>query len=70
MIHSESGFTDFRCSFRIMMWLKADIVEGFFSKMKISHFCHDVTTQRAAAPPVVDPLFLTWHSVINNNDIL
>ena len=37
--------------------------------MEISHFCHDVTTQRAAAPPVVDPLFLTWHSVINNNNI-
>ena len=41
-----------------------------FSKMEISQFCHDVTTQRAAAPPVVDPLILTWHSVINNYDIL
>ena len=70
MIYSESGFTDFRCSFRIMMCLKADIVEGFFPKWKYRIFCHDVTTQCAAAPPVVDPLFLTCHSVINNNDIL
>ena len=26
--------------------------------MVISHFCHDVITRRAAALPVVDPLFL------------
>ena len=38
--------------------------------MVISHFCHDVITRRAAAPPVLDPLFLNKHSIINNDDIL
>ena len=37
--------------------------------MIISHFCYDVKTPRANAPPVLDPLFLNWHSVINDNDI-
>ena len=37
--------------FKLNMW-KA------FSKMVISHFCYDVKTRRAAAPPVLDPLFL------------
>ena len=64
MIYSESGFTDFRCSFRIMMVLKA--VEEFFPKWKYHIFVMNVTIQRAAAPPVVDSLILTWHSVINN----
>ena len=39
--------------------LKLEIVEKAFSKMVISHFCYDVKTRRAAAPPVLDPLFLT-----------
>ena len=37
--------------------------------MVISHFCYDVKTRRAAAPPVLDPLFLNKCSVINDNDI-
>ena len=37
--------------------LKLEIVEGF-SKMVISHFCYDVKTRRAAAPLVLEPLFL------------
>ena len=37
--------------------LKPEIVD-VFSKMVISHFCHDVITQRAAASPVLDPFVL------------
>ena len=37
--------------------------------MVVSHFCYDVNTRRAAAPPVLDPLFLKEDSVINDNDI-
>ena len=46
--------------------------------MVISHFCYDIKTRRAAddiktrsaaAPPVLDPLFLNFYSVINGNDI-
>ena len=37
--------------------LKLEIVEGFFQNGNIAFF-YDVTTRRAAAPPVLDPLFL------------
>ena len=37
--------------------------------MVMSNFCYDVKTQRAAAPPVLDPLFLDKHSVITDNYI-
>ena len=37
--------------------------------MVISRFCYDVKTRRAAAPPVLDPLYLNKHSVINDNGI-
>ena len=36
--------------------LKLEIVEDI-TKMVISHFCYEVKTRRAAAPPVLDPLF-------------
>ena len=48
--------------------LKLEIVEGIFQNCNIA-FCYDIKTRRAAAPPVLDPLFLNEHSVINDNDI-
>ena len=37
--------------------LKLEIVEGIFQNGNIAFF-YDVKTRRAAAPPVLDPLFL------------
>ena len=37
--------------------LKLEIVEDFFQNGNM-HFCYDVKIRPAAAPPVLDPLFL------------
>ena len=41
-----------------------------FFKVVILQFCHNVKFRGAAAPRVFDSLFLNWHSVINNIDIV
>ena len=48
--------------------LKLISVEGIFQNGNIA-FLYDVKTRRTAAPPVLDPLFLNKHSVINDKDI-
>ena len=52
-----SRFTAFRNTFGMTVCLKIEIVDGIFKNGNIA-FCYDVKTRRAAAPPVLDPLFL------------
>ena len=51
------------------MCIRCDRVFRRLSKMVVSHFYHKVKTRRVVAPHMLDPLYLNWHSIINNDDI-
>ena len=50
------------------VFFKNKIIEDLL-KWQHRIFYHNVKIRRAAAPHVLNPLFLVCHSIINNDDI-